>query len=163
MLGKWKLTSGCYTVLEQPDFDFCSAASAALHLDEASGTAVFDKDTYSRDFELKVRLALSLPEQCKHQPDTQYACADLSAELDDGTPLVCKDASGGACSCEAIFPTRFMDSGIYTKKGNQVQLVSGLTDYCVSGKSLVLRPTVTMSMGKMGDMTSTLQTTLDKQ
>jgi hypothetical protein len=162
LLGKWKLTSGCYTVHEQPMLDFCTSASAELNLDKASGTVIFDKDTYSRDFELTARLTLSLPEKCKHQEDTELECEDLSAELEEGNPLVCKD-SGGGCSCTALFPTKYMESGIYTKKGNQVELRSVLTDYCVSGKTMVLRPTVTMSMGQMGDMTSTLQTTLEKQ
>lgn len=163
LLGKWKLTSGCYTVLEQPELDFCASASAELHLDKASGTVVFDTDTYSRDFEVTARMTLSLPEKCKHQPDTTYACGDLSADLEGGNPLTCKDASDGGCTCTASFPSKYMESGIYTKKGNQVQLVSGLTDYCVSGKTLVMRPMVKMTMGMMGDMTSTLQTTLEKE
>lgn len=164
LLGKWKLTGGCYTVLEQPELDFCPSATATLDLDKATGTVVFDTDTYSRNFELTARLTLSLPEKCKHQPDTELECADLSGELDGGNPLTCKDGGGGGCSCTALFPSEYKESGIYTNKGNQVQLVSGLTDYCVSGKNLVMRPSmsVNMKMGQMGDMTSTLQTTLEK-
>jgi len=33
----------------------------------------------------------------------------------------------------------------------------------VNGKNLVMRPTLSMSMGMMGDMTAILQTTLEKQ
>jgi len=161
LLGKWKVTSGCYTMIEQPELDFCPSASAAMHVDKASGTVVFDMDTYSRDFELTERLELSLPAKCKDQPQGKLACADLSADLSDGTPLICEDASGGGCSCEAIFPTKYMESGIYTKKGKQVELRNVLTDYCVNGKNLVMRPT--LSMGMMGDMTAILQTTLEKQ
>jgi hypothetical protein len=163
LLGKWKLTGGCFVVLQQPELEFCSSASAELHLQEGSGTLVFDKDTYSRDFDLTARLMLSLPEKCKHQPDTEYDCSDLSTTLSAGNKLECKDASGGGCSCEATYLSKQMDSGIYTKKGNQVQLVPGLTDYCVSGSSLTVKPVISMSMGKMGDMTSVLQATLQKQ
>jgi hypothetical protein len=163
LLGKWQLTGGCFVVLQQPELEFCPSATAELHLDKSSGTLVFDKDTYSRDFDLTSRLMLSVPEKCKHTQDTEYDCADLSTTLSSGNTLECKDASGGSCSCEATYGSKQMDSGIYTKKGNQVQLVPGLTDYCVSGSAMTVRPVISMSMGKMGEMTSILQATLQKQ
>lgn len=163
LLGKWKLTGGCFVILKQPELEFCDSATAELHLEDSSGTLLFDKDTYTRDFTLSSRLTLSLPEKCKHPSDNDYDCSDLSTTLSSGNTLECKDAGGGGCSCEATYESRQMDSGIYTKKANQVQLVTGLTDYCVSGSNLTVRPVINMSMGKMGDMTSILQATLQKQ
>ena len=163
VLGSWKVVSACNLVASTPAMlDDCPEASSVTTVDEATGMVVFDKDTFSRQIRFQAHVQLRFPDSCKPKLGAEL-CADLSGALDDGTELECTTAAtGGGCSCEAVLVTEARESGVYSLRGNQVELPQDNEDYCVQNNQLSMSPRVTMNMGNAGEVTLSLRTTLSK-
>lgn len=162
--GSWKLSEGCFIVLEQPKLDFCPTATAELHATKAEGSITFQKDSYVRHTEIETELLLKLPAKCQEQDGKEKkACTSFGATLSNGASLVCSDADNKAdgCECTASLTTTGNDSGQYNIRGNKVELVGETLDYCIKGDKLTLRPSESVKMSGVA-VTSQLQTTFEK-
>lgn len=159
LLGRWSLADACYLTVQQPVVEGCEEASATAEGVEPEGEVQFDDAAYSFRFTVTMRLTVHLPERCRLRADERYACAELGGPLAGGEPLVCSDAAGGGCDCQADLPISGNNQGPYSLRDSQLSLRGEPFDYCVQGDRLLLNHE--LSSGQ--SMITLLQLALDRQ
>lgn len=160
--GTWKVESACYFVERQPDL-MCQGGAVELEVDSASGTFVFDEDTYSLEAEVKAVLHVTYPKSCRDHAGETQSCDFFEGTI-QGRQVTCTEASSGDCKCDLDFPVSLDESSIYSISGDQLDLQqSGDTDYCVDGKRITIEHHLEADTSEDGEVLRVLQTTAVKQ